>query len=91
MTSLLQVWACYSVFDQSYANRQSFGFFIDVGNGYSTIIPTLLFLLGMTCHGEGGYQLPFTAQQVGIVGLLSFYQEFYGTVVYFLSFFMNKR
>jgi hypothetical protein len=37
-----------TVFDPSYANRESFGFFIDVGNGFSTIIPTVLFLVGMT-------------------------------------------
>jgi hypothetical protein len=28
---------------------------------------------------------------VGLIGMVSFYQEFYGTVIYFLSFIMNKR
>ena len=31
------------------------------------------------------------ARTLGLIGLLSFYQEFYGTRVYFLSFVLNKR
>ena len=31
------------------------------------------------------------ARTLGLIGLLSFYQEFYGTCVYFLSFVLNKR
>jgi hypothetical protein len=91
-----EVWAYYSVFDRSYANRESFGFFVDVGNGWTTLPPTLAFLVGMTAHGGGDYAgsflaLPFGARALGVLGLLSFYQEFYGTCVYFLSFVLNKR
>jgi hypothetical protein len=89
-----EVWAYYSVFDRSYANRESFGFFIDVGNGWTTLPPTLAFLVGMTAHGAGyagSLSLPFGARSLGVLGLISFYQEFYGTCVYFLSFVLNKR
>ena len=79
-----ELWSSYSLFDESYANRKSFGFWIDVGNGFSTLVPTLLVLYGMTFH-----VLP--ARALGILGLLLFYQMWYGTVVYFGSYLLNKR
>jgi hypothetical protein len=78
------IWSSYSVFDESYANRRSFGFFIDIGNGFTTLIPTLLFLYEMTFQ-----DIP--ARALGVLGLLLFYQMWYGTVVYLLSFFLNRR
>mmetsp|Transcript_36604 Transcript_36604/g.82059 ORF Transcript_36604/g.82059 Transcript_36604/m.82059 type:complete len:239 (+) Transcript_36604:140-856(+) len=86
-----EVWATYSVFDPSYANRQSFGFFVDVGNGFTTLLPTLVFMCGMTAHGSGGFELPLSARNLGVLGMVSFYQEFYGTCIYFLSFILNRR
>src|SRR5262245_55613644 len=74
-----ELWSTYSVFDDSYADRKSFGFFVDIGNGFSTLIPSLLFLYGMT------YEI-LPARVLGIVGLLLFYQTWYGTIVYFSSF-----
>ena len=82
------VWSTYSLYDPSYANRESFGFFVDVGNGWTTLVPTLLFQAAMTIDLDSYGLSPLV---VGVVGILSFYQEFYGTVIYFLSFFMNKR
>jgi hypothetical protein len=79
-----ELWSTYSIFDESYANRKSFGFFVDIGNGFSTLLPSLLFLYGMTFA-----VLP--ARVLGIVGLLLFYQTWYGTVIYFWSFILNKR
>ena len=43
-----KVWSTYSLYDPSYANRESFGFFVDVGNGWSTLLPTVLALVTMT-------------------------------------------
>jgi hypothetical protein len=83
-TTWAELWSTYSVFDESYANRKSFGFFIDVGNGFSTAVPTLLFLYGMT------FEL-MPARVLGIVGAILFYQMWYGTLVYFGSFLFNKR
>ena len=31
------------------------------------------------------------ARVVGMVGLVTFWQELYGTAIYFLSYFMNRR
>jgi hypothetical protein len=79
-----ELWSTYSIFDDSYADRKSFGFFVDIGNGFSTLIPSLIFLYGMT------FEL-VSARTLGIVGLLLFYQTWYGTIVYFSSFLLNKR
>ncbi len=84
MTTWAEIWSSYAVFDDSYANRKSFGFFADVGNGWTTLIPTLLVLYGMTFE-----LLP--ARALGIVALLILYQMWYGTLVYFGSFLFNKR
>ena len=78
------VWTSYAGFDESYANKSSYGFFVDVGNGFTTLIPSLLFLYGMT-------YAPISARTLGIIGLLAFYQMWYGTVVYLGSFFFNRR
>jgi hypothetical protein len=78
------IWSSYAVFDESYASKRSFGFFVDIGNGFSTLVPSLLFLHGMTF-----WSLP--ARAVGIVGLLLFYQMWYGTLIYLVSFVVNKR
>jgi hypothetical protein len=41
-----KTWSTYSLYDPSYSNRESFGFFVDVGNGWTTLLPSLLFLIG---------------------------------------------
>jgi hypothetical protein len=78
------LWSIYSIYDSSYSNKESFGFFIDVGNGWTTIIPSLLFIIGLT------YDI-FNPKILGIIGIIQFYQEFYGTIIYFLSFLFNER
>jgi hypothetical protein len=78
------IWAHYALFDDSYADRKSFGFAIDVGNGVSTILPCLLVLYGMT------YDL-VSPRTLGIVGVIACWQMFYGTVVYFFTFVFNRR
>jgi hypothetical protein len=78
------IWSSYSLFDESYADRKSFGFWVDTGNGFFTLVPTALFLYGMTFP-----LLP--ARVLGIVGLLVFWQMWYGTLVYFASFVFNRR
>jgi hypothetical protein len=79
-----QVWYGYAHYDPSYADRRSFGFAIDVGNGFSTLVPSLLFLVGMT--------FPiFSPVVLGIIGLLVFYQKLYGTCLYFFTYLFNRR
>jgi len=79
-----RVWSTYSLFDPGYADRRSFGYNIDVGNGFTTLIPATLFAFGMT------FDL-MPARVLGIVGIIIFWQMFYGTSVYFFQFFNNGR
>ncbi|MDX1695388.1 MAG: hypothetical protein R3208_16620 [Ketobacteraceae bacterium] len=78
------VWASYCYFDSGYSRRGSFGYNIDVGNGFSTVLPATVFALGMTLEW-----LP--AKVLGIIGVAMFWQMFYGTVVYFFQFFHAGR
>ncbi len=78
------VWSSYTLFDDSYADRKSYGFFIDIGNGFSTLIPSLVFIYGITFE-------VIPARALGIIGLLASYQMLYGTILYFVSFIFNKR
>ncbi|GAX82174.1 hypothetical protein CEUSTIGMA_g9602.t1 [Chlamydomonas eustigma] len=78
------VWSTYSLIDPSYADQTTFGFFVDVGNGFTTIIPSVIFAVSMTW--------PFmSARILGVMGLIKFYQEMYGTIIYFFSFVLNQR
>lgn len=79
-----EIWSSYALFDEAYADRRSFGFFIDVGNGLTTLVPSLLVLYGMTFP-----ILP--ARVLGIISLLIFYQMMYGALVYAGAFVFNRR
>lgn len=79
-----RIWSVYARYDPSYADRRSYGFAIDVGNGWSTLVPGLLVQTGLTFA-----ILPATV--VGILGALMYYQKFYGTCLYFFSYFVNRR
>lgn len=78
------IWSTYSLFDNGFADRRAFGYNIDVGNGFTTLIPTTLFTFGMTFHF-------FSARVLGIIGVIIFWQMFYGTCVYFFQYFNNGR
>ena len=78
------IWSSYSLFDDGYSDKRSFGYNIDVGNGFSTLIPATIFAFGMTFH-----ELP--ARVLGIIGVIIFWQMFYGTVVYFFQYINNRR
>merc|ERR1712100_361525 len=56
-----------------------------MGNGVTTIAPSILWILGMT------FDIGMSPTTLGIMGIIVHYQEFYGTVVYFSTFFRNKR
>ncbi|MBF6238491.1 Uncharacterised protein [Nocardia otitidiscaviarum] len=79
-----QVWSSYSLFDPAYANRKSFGFWVDSGNGYVTLIPSLLFIYALTFD-------IVPARALGIIGLVIFWMMFYGTVLYYVVYFVNKE
>ena len=78
-----RMWYEYAYFDPAYADRRSFGFAVDVGNGWSTLVPSLLFLVGMTL-----WDSPLVP---GLLGALVFYQKLYNTSLYFFSYLFNRR
>ena len=78
-----KMWSTYALYDPSYQNHESFGFFIDFGNGISTIPPSLLMNVAMV--------YPLSPLLVGCVGIAMYWQVLYGTLIYILSFVYNKR
>ena len=61
------MWSQYAVLDPSYADTTTFGFCVDIGNGVTTLVPTVLFAIGMTFD-----ILP--ARVLGMLGLVKFWQ-----------------
>ncbi|MDE2755573.1 MAG: hypothetical protein OXU26_11970, partial [Acidobacteriota bacterium] len=41
-------WATYALYDSSYADRRTFGFNVDIGNGFVTPLPTLILYAAYT-------------------------------------------
>ena len=79
-----RIWSEYALYDPSYADRRSFGFAGDVGNGFVTLVPSLVFFFGMTVS-----ILPPII--LGLIGAFIFYQKFYCTCLYFFTFILNRR
>lgn len=78
------VWATYSQYDGSYADRRTFGFSADIANGLVTPVPTLILYAAYTVDF-----LP--ALFAGIIGVMLFWQWTYVTSVYLVSFFVAER
>lgn len=78
------VWATYSMADSAYADRNTYGFNVDVGNGFVTPAITLTLYVAYT----GGF---IPAIVTGILGLMIFWQWFYVSSLYVVSFFMGKK
>ena len=78
------VWATYSQYDPSFADRRTFGFNADTANGFFTALPTLLLYAAVTVDF-----LP--ALITGMLGLALFWQWTYVTSVYLASFFIAGR
>lgn len=74
------IWIDYARFDPAYSDSKSAGYNIDVGNGHSTLLPTLFLMWSMVNPLAG-------PKTTGIVGIMAYWQMLYGTVVYFFSFF----
>jgi len=83
-----RVWSVWSLYDASYQNSDSFGFLIDCANGYSTLLPTLYFNYAIVAGSSSPVTTPLA---VGFLGAAMFWQEMYGTMIYFYSYFGNRR
>ncbi|KAL7494216.1 hypothetical protein ACHAWT_002927 [Skeletonema menzelii] len=92
-----KMWSTYSLYDPSYQNHESFGFFIDFGNGLSTIPPSILMNLAMVldttryADSNSWSSTVLSPLFVGCVGLAMYWQVMYGTIIYVLSFMFNRR
>ena len=80
------MWSTYAQLDPAYVDTTSFGYCVDVGNGVSTLLPSILFAVGMTAQAA-----LFPPRVLGMLGLIPFYQMMYGTVVYFFQYLFNKK
>jgi len=78
------VWASYCHVDGSYADRRTYGYSVDVGNGFVTPAPMLILFAAYT------FDL-LSATVSGIIGMMLFWQLLYATSVYWFSFFIAKR
>ncbi|WP_419553221.1 hypothetical protein [Candidatus Poriferisodalis sp.] len=78
------MWATYSTYDGSFADRRSYGFNVDVGNGFVTAVPSLILYAALATE----FLPPMAA---GIVGIMLFWQWTYATSAYLMSFFVAKR
>jgi len=78
------VWATYAQIDGSYADRRTYGYNVDIGNGFLTPVSTLVLYAAFTFDF-----LPALA--AGIIGVIMFWQLTYGTSLYWVSFFLAKR
>lgn len=80
------MWSTYALWDPSYQNQESFGFFIDVGNGWSTIPTAILWDVAIFFPGVLESSWEYSWLLVGVLGCASYWQVCYGTLVYFLSY-----
>lgn len=78
------IWATYAQFDSSYADRRTYGFNVDIANGFATPVPTLILYAAYTFD-----MLP--ALVAGVIGVMLFWQLTYMTSVYLVSFFVANR
>ena len=78
------VWATYSMFDSAYADRNTYGFNIDIGNGFATSAPTVILY---AAYAAG--VLPAIA--AGILGAMLFWQWVYASSLYLVSFFVGRK
>ncbi len=78
------VWATYSMADPAYEDRKTYGFNVDIANGFFTPIPTATLYAAFTL----GF-LPVT--WAGILGVMLFWQWTYVSSLYVVSFFVNQK
>ena len=77
-------WATYSIYDDSYADRRTYGFSIDIANGFFTPLPSLVLYAAFTTAF-------MPALYAGILGVILFWQWIYVSSVYWVSFFVSRR
>ena len=84
------VWGTYSLLDVSYSQPGSFGYNADVGNGFSTLVPTILTLITVS---NPNMIKPYgvSVRMMGFFLAWSHWQAMYGTFVYFFQYIHRDR
>ena len=82
--SWADVWATYAQIDGSYADRRTYGYNVDIANGFVTPVPMLVLYAAYTFD-------IVSAPLAGIIGTMLFWQLAYATSVYWVSFFGANR
>ncbi|CAN0013794.1 unnamed protein product [Ectocarpus sp. 12 AP-2014] len=89
------IWIDYARFDDAYVQPVSAGFNIDVGNGHTTLLPSLFLLASMVrplADAKARIAEICLAHAItGMVGLLAHYQMLYLSLLYFYAFFNTGR
>ncbi len=80
------IWVDYTTWDPQYADIGSYGYVIDVGNGHSTLLPSIL-LLWWTLQPEPSAR----PEIVAFLGIIIYWQTLYGTLLYMYSYVMKGR
>ena len=77
-------WAAYCWYDDSYSDRRTLGFTVDIGNGLVTPVPTLVLYAAYTVGSV-------PAVLAGVLGVMLFWQWVYVSSLYWVSFFVAGR
>ncbi len=80
----VDVWASYCHYDDAYKDRGSYAFNVDVANGFTSWIPTLILYAAYTVSF-----LPAVA--TGIIGAMMFWLWVYNSSLYWFSFRVSGR
>ena len=83
-TAWADVWATYAVYDGSFADRRTYGFNVDVANGFVTVVPSLILYGALATE----FLPPVAA---GIVGVMFCWQWISATFAYLMSYFIARR
>ena len=81
-----QIWSTYALLDPSYADSNSFGFWIDVGNGHFFLLPSLLLSICMTFDISIG-----SPRFIAVICIIANYVMMHGTFLYFASYLFHRR
>lgn len=76
------MWTTYTLFDPCYASDETYGYWVDSGNGFFTLLPSLALLYNLTFPLDA-YISPF---YMALLSIIVFWTELYGTIIYFWSF-----
>ena len=84
------IFAQYASLDPSYVQHTSWSFWIDVGNGFTTLIPTVALSIAVTGFPVVPLIASISPRTLGVVTVVMNYQMLYGTVFYFVNYRHNR-